>query len=85
MKPSLTTTLVGSVVIAAVSTLGDFVWATWIPDHRAVYGVIHGALLFSAIGLFLGTLAARAAAGAAAGALAGALAAGAFYVLAPTV
>jgi len=77
--------IVGSVVIAAVSTLGDFVWATWIPQHWAVYGLIHGTLLFCAIGLFLGTLAARAAAGAVAGALIGALAAGAFYVLAPLV
>jgi hypothetical protein len=85
MKPSLTATIAGSVAMAAVSTLGDFIWATWLPQHRAVYGVIHGTLLFCAIGLFLGTIAARAAAGAAAGAMIGALAAGAFYVLAPTV
>ena len=77
--------LLGSVAIAAVSTLGDFIWATWLPQHRTVYGLIHGTLLFCAIGLFLGTLAARAAAGAAVGAAIGALAAGAFYVLAPAV
>lgn len=73
----------GSLIIAAVSTLGDFVWATWLPEHRAAYGLIHGTLLFCAIGLFLGVLAARPAAGAAGGALIGALAAGAFYLLAP--
>ena len=81
----ITTALVASVSLAAVSTLGDFVWATWLPQHRVVYGLIHGTLLFCAIGLFLGTLAARAAAGAMAGAVIGALAAGAFYVLAPLV
>ena len=78
-------TIVGSLLMAGVSTLGDFIWATWLPQHRAVYGLTHGTLLFCAIGLFLGTLAARPAAGAAAGALIGALAASAFYVLAPAV
>lgn len=82
---SLTAVIVGSIVIAAVSTVGDFVWATWIPQHRAVYGMIHGTLLFCAIGLFLGTLEGRAGAGAVAGALIGALAAGAFYLLTPLV
>jgi hypothetical protein len=77
--------LLGSAAMAAISTLGDFIWATWLPEHRVVYGLIHGTLLFCAIGLFLGTLAARPAAGAAGGAAIGALAAGAFYVLAPTV
>jgi len=77
--------LLGSVAMAAISTLGDFIWATWLPEHRVVYGLIHGTLLFCAIGLFLGTLAARPAAGAAGGAAIGALAAGAFYVLAPAV
>jgi len=76
---------VGSLLMAAASTLGDFIWATWLPQHRAVYGLIHGTLLLCAIGLFLGTLATRPAAGAAAGAAIGALAAGTFYVLAPAV
>ena len=81
----ITATIVGSLIIAAVSTLGDFVWVTWLPEHRAAYGLIHGTLLFCAIGLFLGVLAARPAVGAAGGALIGALAAGAFYLLAPLV
>ena len=25
--------------IAVVSTFGDFVWATWIPCHRVIYGL----------------------------------------------
>ena len=79
----LAETIAGTLAIAALSTAGDFIWATWISAHRAVYGVIHGALLFLAIGLFLGSLAGRAAAGAIAGACVGALAAGLYYLLAP--
>jgi hypothetical protein len=78
-------TLVGAVVIAALSTIGDFVWASWIPRHRWEYGLTHGTLLFLAIGLFLGALNGRAAAGAVGGAIAGAAAAGSFYLLAPFV
>lgn len=77
--------IVGALLIAAVSTLGDFVWATWIPEHRAVYGMTHGTLLFCAIGLFLGTLAARPLAGAMAGAVIGAAGAGSFYLLSPVL
>lgn len=79
----LSVTIVGALAVAAVSTLGDFVWAMWIPEHRAVYGLTHGALLFLAIGLFLGVVAHRAVAGAVAGALIGLLAAGMFYLIAP--
>jgi hypothetical protein len=71
------------VAIAAVSTLGDFIWATWIPRHRAIYGLAHGTLLFACVGFFLGTIARRAAFGSIAGAIIGFLAAGSFYVLAP--
>jgi hypothetical protein len=75
--------ITGTLAIAAISTAGDFIWATWISDARSVYGFIHGALLFLAIGLFLGSLAGRAGAGAIAGACVGALAAGLYYLLAP--
>ncbi len=76
-------TIAGALTIAAVSTLGDFVWATWIPRHWPTYGLTHGALLFLSIGLFLGALARRPAAGAAAGVVIGVLAAGTFYLLEP--
>ena len=78
-------TVAGSVVIAAVSTLGDFIWAAGNLRHRPEYGLTHGTLLFLAIGLFLGVLARRPAAGAMWGAALGLLAAGSFYVLAPLV
>ena len=72
----------GALAIAVVSTLGDFIWAAWIPRHRPIYGLTHGALLFCFIGLYLGFAARRPARGAIAGALIGGLAAGSFYLLA---
>ena len=79
----LTQALVASLAIAAVSTLGDFIWATWIPQQRALYGLLHGALLFLAIGSVLGALAGRVTAGAISGLLLGFAAAGAFYLIFP--
>jgi hypothetical protein len=75
--------ITGSLAIAALSTAGDFIWATWISSNRAIYGFLHGTVLFLAIGLMLGRVAGRAAAGAIAGACVGALAAGLYYVLSP--
>ena len=75
----------GALVAAGVSTLGDFIWATWIPRHRPVYGLTHGTLLFLSVGLYLGACAGRTAVGATAGALLGFLAAAGFYLLAPLV
>ncbi len=75
----------GASAIAAVSTLGDFIWATWIPEHLPLYGLAHGTLLFLSIGLYLGALSNRPGVGTGAGALIGALAAGSFYLLAPVV
>ena len=79
----ITAAVAGSLVMAAVSTLGDFIWATWIPRHRPVYGMTHGTLLFLAIGLYLGVLARLPLRGATLGAILGFAAAGSFYVLAP--
>ena len=73
----------GALAIAAVSTLGDFIWATWIPRHLPAYGLTHGALLFCFIGLYLGFVASKPARGAIAGALIGGLAAGSFYMIRP--
>ena len=77
------TALIASLVMATTSTLGDFIWGTWITAHRGIYGMVHGILLFLIAGLVLGVPANRPAAGAIAGALVGALGAGSFYLLAP--
>jgi hypothetical protein len=81
----IATALVSSIAIAALSTAGDFVWATWIPRHMTVYGLTHGTLLFSAIGLVLGTLASRPGRGALGGGIIGAAAAGSYYAASPIV
>ena len=77
--------LVGAVLIAVVSTLGDFVWAGLGLRHRVPYGLAHGALLFLCIGAFLGSVQRQPLRGAIAGALIGLLAAGGFYALAPVL
>jgi hypothetical protein len=72
-----------ALAIAALSTLGDFVWAGLGLRHRVVYGLAHGTLLFAGVGLVLGRVAGRVGAGTLAGAILGFLAAGSFYVLFP--
>lgn len=74
-----------TVATAAVSTLGDFIWATWIPRHRVVYGLTHGTVLFGFIGLTLGYWAGRTGIGGITGAATGFLVAGSFYILSPVV
>ena|SRR5688500_16538857 len=76
---------VASVAIAALSTFGDFVWATWIPRHTMTLGISHGAILFTAVGLALGAQAGNPLRGAVGGAAIGAAAALAYYVMAPLV
>jgi hypothetical protein len=75
--------LKGALAIAAVSTLGDFIWAGLHLRHRPLYGLTHGLVLFLCIGLFLGSIRGRQISGALGGALIGLAAAGSFYLLAP--
>ena len=75
--------LLGAILIAALSTFGDFVWAGLQLRHRVVYGLAHGVILFSCIGAYFGSLQKKALAGALAGGVIGLAAAGSFYVLAP--
>jgi len=49
-----------ALVLAALSTVADLIWAKWVPGHRPVFGLIHGALLFMCLGIVLGVLTLRA-------------------------
>jgi hypothetical protein len=75
--------IAGALLIAAVSTLGDFVWAGLHLRHRVVYGLAHGAILFLSMGAYFGSLQKKTRLGAIYGAAIGLAAAGSFYVLAP--
>lgn len=75
--------IAGAVLIAAVSTLGDFVWAGLGLRHRMAYGLTHGTLLFLCIGAYLGSIERQPRRGATAGAGIGVIAAGGFYALSP--
>ena len=79
----LTPALVGSVLLAVLSTAADYVWFLNIPQHQVTSGAIHGSTLFAALGLYLGWRKGKALIGLAGGLLSGLLAALSFYVLAP--
>jgi hypothetical protein len=76
-------TLLGALALAALNTLGDFVWARFVDRHRTVYGLVHGTVLLLALGLCLGLVRGRPARGALWGGAVGLLAALSFYALAP--
>jgi hypothetical protein len=75
--------IIGAVLIAAVSTLGDLVWAGLHLRHRVAYGLAHGTLLFLCIGAYFGSLEKHTLKGATYGGAIGFSAAGSFYLLAP--
>jgi hypothetical protein len=79
----VTPALVGSLLLAILSTAADYVWFLDIPRHQVFSGMTHGAVLFAALGAYLGWRKGRLAFGAGAGLLSGMLAALSFYVLAP--
>ncbi len=77
--------LAASIALAAIATLGDFVWEFWNIRHNPVYGVIHGAVFCLAIGAAIGVRTGKVIPGIVAGPLIGVLAAGVFYMLAPAM
>jgi hypothetical protein len=79
------TAIVAALVTAAVSTLGDYLWANVLPHHRPIFGLAHGALLFLTVGGCLGVPAGAVIVGAAGGALIGCAAAAGFYLLQPVI
>jgi hypothetical protein len=79
----LTPALVGSLLLAALSTAADYVWFLDIPGHQVLSGSIHGATLFAALGAYLGWRKGKLGVGLIGGLLSGVLAALSFYALAP--
>jgi len=75
--------LIGSLLLAALSTVADYVWFLNIPQHQVSSGMIHGSVLFAVLGGYLGWRQGKAVAGAIGGLLSGMLAALSFYALAP--
>jgi hypothetical protein len=82
MSPVLVA-IAASLLVAVVSTIGDWVWASQLLRHKMWYGLAHGAGLCLAMGLALGAPAGRPLLGAIGGLVSGFLAAASFYVLAP--
>jgi hypothetical protein len=75
--------VLSTVVVAAVATFGDWIWATYLSEHVAIAGMIHGALLCLAMGAMVARPHGRVVTGALAGIGIGLAAAALFYVLAP--
>ena len=75
--------LIGSMLLAVLSTVADYVWFLNIPQHQVSSGLIHGSVLFAALGAYLGWRKGKAVAGAIGGLMSGMLAALSFYALAP--
>ena len=80
---ALAPALVGSLLLATLSTVADYVWFLDIPRHQVLSGSIHGAALFSALGAYLGWRKGKLLVGLAGGLASGLLAALSFYALAP--
>jgi hypothetical protein len=77
--------VIGAVVTAAVSTLGDYLWANVLPHGQPVYWFAHAIVLFLTIGACLGLPSRRQLAGAFGAVLIGCLATAGFWILRPIV
>jgi hypothetical protein len=73
--------IIGILGVALVATLADYTWYTLHVRHSMVTGIIHGAVLLTAVGAVLGLHAGRVVKGLPIGALAGVGGALAYYLL----
>jgi len=78
-------TIIGVFGVAAVATVGDAIWYTYGVPHTIVAGLVHGALLLTAVGAVLGAASGRVLKGLPIGALAGIGGAASYYVLVAVV
>ena len=81
----MTRLAIGIVIVAAVSTLGDYIWYEYGVRHRMTFGILHGALMLMSVGGALGWPARRVAYGLAIGVGAGVLSALAYYAMQPAL
>ena len=81
--PGLAEAVTGTLVMALASAFADALWAAAIPEHRTIYGLVHGGIVLSVMGLTLAVLVGgrRQGLAAVAGLLIGVLGAALFYVL----
>ena len=77
--------VIGAVVTAAVSTVGDYLWANVLPHGQPAYWFAHAIVLFLTIGACLGLPSRRPLAGAVGAVSIGCLATAGFWVLRPVV
>lgn len=77
--------IVGSLVIAAVSTLGDYLWKNVMPHGQIVYWFAHAIVLFAAIGACLGWPSRKPLLGAVGAIAVGCAATLGFYLLRPLI
>jgi hypothetical protein len=75
----------GILGVALVATLGDYTWYTLHVRHSVLTGIIHGAVLLTAVGGVLGLDGHRGLKGLPIGALAGFGGALAYYLLVPAM
>jgi hypothetical protein len=75
------TTFLGLVIVAAVATAGDYLWYTLGVRHNITNGVIHGAVLLTAVGGVLGATSGHLLKGLPIGTLAGVGGALAYYAI----
>jgi hypothetical protein len=81
MHPSL----IGAVLMAVITTVGDYAWFEFGIRHSPVTGIIHGIILMGSLGAFLGSQSRRIGLGVIGGVVAGALGAVIFYALWPVL
>jgi hypothetical protein len=75
--------LVGALVTAAVSTLGDYLWRNVLPHGQPIYWFAHAVVLFTTVGVCLGWPSRKPLAGALGAVAIGCTATAGFYFLQP--
>ena len=74
-------TTIGVLIVAAVATVGDSIWYTYGIRHTVMAGLVHGALLLTAVGAVLGAASRHVLKGLPIGALAGLGGATSYYLI----